>query len=109
MIGDFDFFGAQRIVDQTIDIGAHEYNSLDSHIEISSNEICIRPNPFVHMVIIDGDFTSFQIEILDIHGNVVSNYSNSSAPLNINLDHLGSGIFLLKSLMIMRLITGLRK
>jgi len=67
--------------------------STAAHISTSSACIEVYPNPFSDFVILDGDFAGYTIQILDVAGSVVSNLSNNTSPLKINLKDLNNGIY----------------
>ena len=54
--------------------------------------ITIYPNPFTDSVVIDGDFTNFEIKVYNSTGQLVADYSNVSAPLLLNLSMLPPGL-----------------
>lgn len=67
--------------------------SSESHIVANSDHIQIYPNPFTDRVIIDGDFTQYQIRVHDAIGNLVADYSEADSPLSIDFSTLGAGMY----------------
>ena len=68
----------------------------EAHILTSTNCIEVYPNPFTNFVIVDGNFNNYEIQILNASGQVVSDLSNTSSPLKINLQTLDAGIYFLR-------------
>jgi len=64
-----------------------------THIEALSNSIEIFPNPFSDRVILNGDFTDYDINVFDALGQLITNYTGVNAPLTIDLSTLGSGMY----------------
>lgn len=97
IVGANDFDGNVRIEGVNIDIGAHEYTSLSSaHIDAINNCIEVFPNPFSNKVILEGNFTSHTILILDANGNLVLDLTGMSSPISVNLNDLGAGIYFVR-------------
>jgi len=63
------------------------------HIRTNSDNIEIYPNPFSDKVIIDGQFSNYQIKVFDANGNLVTDYTGVNSPLTIDLSALGSGMY----------------
>lgn len=79
-----------------IDIGTDEYYPTTGvHIYIDADDICIFPNPFQDMVNVAGDLGTFDIQVLDAAGNLVTDYTGSNSPLTIDLTALGPGMYFL--------------
>lgn len=104
-ISDVDIKGNKRIADETVDIGAHEYNSFTLTIdnaEVSVKAIEVYPNPFYNELYIDvtevlEDVKS--IRIINIQGReIISQKINSSKILLNNFDSLQSGFYVLEVL-----------
>jgi len=104
--GDFlDQLNVPFMIDGFADRGALEYgqpipeygHSFDTsttvHILMSNDCIEIFPNPFTDRVVLDGDFTNFTIKIYDSIGNLVSDHTGTSAPFEIILASLPSGMY----------------
>lgn len=63
------------------------------HVYTTPNDISIHPNPFTDKVIVNGDFTNYQIMVYDALGNLIQDYSNVSNTLTIDLTSLGAGVY----------------
>ena len=97
IVGDEDFDGGARLVGSFIDIGGNEFSlASNAHIITTSDCIEIFPNPFTDMVVLEGVFTNYTIEVLDVSGNTVSNLTGSTSPITIDLSSLGSGIYFVR-------------
>jgi len=66
------------------------------HITASSDCLEIFPNPYVDEVYIDGAFANWTTEIIDANGSVISNLTNSTTPIMIDLNSLGAGPLYIK-------------
>ena len=89
-----DLEGNLRPVGTAYDIGAYEFKLiLEAHIVTSTSDITIYPNPFTDSVILDGDFSEYEIIVYDEVGNLVTDYTGAGAPLTIDLSALGAGIY----------------
>jgi len=64
-----------------------------SHIITEIDEINIYPNPFTDQVVVSGDFSNYEITVLDVFGNVVDDYTGVDSPLSIDLNSLSSGLY----------------
>ena len=75
--------------------GAYEGHSsiLEAHIEVQSDAISIYPNPSANNIKIEGDFTDYTINVLDVSGTILMTYTNSTSPLVIQLNQLPKGLF----------------
>ncbi len=72
----------------------HDFGiSTDVHIYMEQDFIEIYPNPFTDKVVLDGDFTNFTIQVLDVSGQLVADHSSVSAPFEIDLTTLPSGTY----------------
>ncbi|NND05814.1 MAG: T9SS type A sorting domain-containing protein [Saprospiraceae bacterium] len=76
-------------------IGAYEGHESTTAVPylIAPSSISMGPNPTLDRVTIDGDFSNADIKILDVQGQLVSDFSNASAPLIIQLDELPNGLY----------------
>ncbi len=81
---------------QAIPQYGHDFD-LSNSVHISMVNDCIEmfPNPFNDKIVLDGDFTNFTIQIMDITGQVVADHSGVAAPFVINLSSLPSGLYFL--------------
>ncbi len=68
-------------------------SAADPHIITSANSIEIIPNPLVDKVVIDGVFGGYTLQVLDVNGTLVADYTGTTAPLIIDLNTLGAGIY----------------
>ena len=85
-----------RSIFETLDIGAYEYENPTTtgvHIYTELDGISLYPNPFTDKLIIDGNFTPYEIKIFDTLGVEVADYSGSTNPLTINFSELSSGAY----------------
>ena len=89
-----DLDGNPRPLGNAYDIGCYEFEltSNQSHIQAVESGITIYPNPFIDFVLIDGDFTNFDIKVFNSMGQLVTDYSNASAPLLLDLSMLPPGL-----------------
>jgi len=89
-----DIEGGLRPLGTAYDIGCYEYDiaANQSHIFVEESGITIYPNPFIDTVMIDGDFDDFDIKIFNAIGQLISDYSNSSAPLLLDLSTMPPGL-----------------
>ena len=72
----------------------HDFDlGTDIHIYVEQDFIDIYPNPFTDKVVLDGDFTNFTIQIVDVTGQVIADYTGVFAPFEINLSSLPSGMY----------------
>ncbi|MDH3648260.1 MAG: right-handed parallel beta-helix repeat-containing protein [Saprospiraceae bacterium] len=60
---------------------------------IQDASIIMGPNPSSDTVTIDGDFSEATIHVLDSNGILVQDYSNTDAPLIIDLNGLPNGLY----------------
>jgi len=100
-----DHLNEHFVFDGAPDRGAIEFGQLpmryghifdfESHIEISDNDIHIYPNPFTDKVIIIGEFSGYLIQVFDVTGNLVGDFTGVSSPLQIELNYLGTGMYFL--------------
>lgn len=91
-----DWSGAedgQSIDCYVVELPAHNNTSSNAHIILSPDCIEVFPNPFTDQVVVDGNFSGFNIRIYDSQQQEVANYSNASAPLNLDLNNLGAGMY----------------
>ncbi|WP_235298192.1 right-handed parallel beta-helix repeat-containing protein [Portibacter marinus] len=91
---DFD----QNLFDQPPSRGAFEGSERanQAHIEVDDGYIEVFPNPSSNTVKIEGNFANATIQLLNINGQVLQDYSNTNSPLIINIEDLPSGpIFIL--------------
>ncbi len=104
--GDFiDQLNTPFMVDGFPDRGAYEHSqaipdyghefdfSTITHILMSPDCIEVFPNPFTDKVVLDGDFTNYTIKIYDSVGQLVSDHTGASAPFEIYLSSLPSGMY----------------
>lgn len=71
-------------------------NNLGPHILTANNSIKIQPNPYTNKLVVAGIFYNYSIKILDVNGNIFADYSNTTSPLNINLNDLNAGLYFLE-------------
>ena len=93
------------VTDGFPDRGALEYGEsvpryghrfdINTHVFITDTCIEIFPNPFNDKVVLDGDFTNFNIQIFDSNGQLVTDLTGANAPIEIDLTTLGAGIYFL--------------
>ena len=88
---DFD----QLFFQQPPSIGAFEGSNPVNQAEIVSENgfIQLFPNPTSGRVRIDGDFTNANIQIINHLGQAVQVYSNTKAPLNVDISGLPNGLY----------------
>ena len=67
-----------------------------SHITSLPSGIEVYPNPFTDRVVVSGEFTNYEIKILDSLGHVVADYTGTSSPLSIDLNSLGAGMYFIQ-------------
>lgn len=68
-------------------------NTTNAHIVLEDVSISIYPNPFIDRVVLDGTFTNYTIQVFNVMGQQVADYTGASAPLEIDLTSLGTGIY----------------
>ena len=69
------------------------YLAYSAHINVEEDHIWVGPNPFVDRVIVNGDFTNYQIQVLNNLGQIIQNYPNATGPISIDLSSFSAGIF----------------
>lgn len=86
---DFDQF----LFNQPPSRGAFEGSEMTSqaHIEVDDGYIEVFPNPSTNAVKITGNFANANIQLLNLNGQVLQDYSNVDSPLEINIEDLPSG------------------
>ena len=84
-----------RLINGSLDIGAYEFPNT-SHISSVHNAINVWPNPFNDVVIVNGDLSNMNVQVLDAGGQVVADYSASSSPITIDLNGLGAGTYFIR-------------
>lgn len=78
--------------------GAFEGSAItnQSHIEVEDGFIEVFPNPSTNSVKVSGNFTNAKIQLLNLSGQVLQDYSGANSPLIIDIETLPSGpIFIL--------------
>jgi parallel beta-helix repeat protein len=90
-----DLAGTPRPLGSKFDIGCYEFVPFPSHIEVTASSIEVYPNPTQDYVIINGNFTNFNLKVLDINGQVVMNLTGANAPATISLNALQPGLHFL--------------
>ena len=86
--GDLDNTANLRIED-AIDVGADEVNSsINSSITITFNCIEVNHNPFSSQIVLDGDFSNYEINILNADNQIVQDFSGVNSSLIIDLCEL---------------------
>jgi len=92
--------GGEPIVGLSSDIGVYEYGLqitlADAHIITSANCIEVVPNPHTDLVVVNGIFNNFTIQLLDANGNLINDYTNSNPPLLIDYNSLSAGIYFIR-------------
>lgn len=96
--GELDIDGDPRILNDRIDMGADEsVLTTDAHIITNPTMgICVYPNPFADKIVIDGDFTGFSIQVINMSGQVIEDYTLTSPSVEIELSDLPSGLHFIK-------------
>ena len=84
-----------RIIQDSVDIGAYEYENQTGipHITTTSVAINIYPNPYTDKVVLEGLFQSYEIQVLNDSGQVVYDYTGATSPLTIQLNTLSAGLY----------------
>ncbi len=90
-----DLDGTPRPLGDAFDIGCYEYVPFPAHVEVTGTSIGLYPNPTPDYVTINGDLTNFNLQVLDINGQVVLSLTGASAPLTISLNALNPGLHFL--------------
>ncbi len=88
----FDFYSAQRIVGNTIDIGAAESQIVNGIESTEKNSICTFPNPVTDFLYLNNTDSETEVSITDLLGNLIM---NSKLENGFNVSELSSGIYLL--------------
>lgn len=71
-IGSVDYYGTDRVVNGTVDIGAFEYDSGALEIEEENNfKISLYPNPTNGQVVIQSDELIIDVKVLNLSGKMV--------------------------------------
>jgi len=90
-----DLDGTPRPLGTAFDIGCYEYVPFPSHVEVTTSSIGIYPNPTPDYVTINGEISNFNVQVLDITGQVVLNLTGANTPLTIHLGGLSPGLHFL--------------
>lgn len=90
-----DLDGTPRPLGDAFDIGCYEYVPFPSHVEVATNSISIYPNPTPDYVTINGQLANFNVQVLDLNGQVVLNLTGANAPVTIDLNGLSPGLHFL--------------
>ena len=78
------------------DIGAYEYTSPSLTDQIDDNKnIVLYPNPFVDILIIQGEIKNASIKVFDILGKLLYDDNIDKMPVSINLKNLKPGVHIL--------------
>ena len=80
------------------DIGAFEFQflSTSTRYEVESDQIVLFPNPVEGILNIEGSFSNYDIDIIDINGQIVETLSDLASPISFNVSTLGAGIYFLR-------------
>lgn len=65
------------------------------HVQLDSNVITLFPNPTSGIFVVDGLTGDFDVDILDVNGNIHQNY-NSSSRIEINISSLPTGLYFIR-------------
>lgn len=96
--GELDIDGDPRVLNDRIDMGADEsVLTTQAHIIINpSTGICVYPNPFSDKIIIDGDFNGFSVQVINMGGQIIEDYTLASPSIEIDLSGIPSGLHFIK-------------
>jgi len=72
------------------------FELVNSHITSLPDGIEVFPNPFTDRAVVSGEFTNYEIKVLDSLGQVVADYTGTASPLTIDLTSLGSGMYFIQ-------------
>lgn len=95
---ELDIDGDPRVLNDRIDLGADE-SALTTDAHIITNPaagICVYPNPFSDKIIVDGAFEGFNIQVINVNGQIIQDYTSASPPLEIDLSTLPTGVHFIK-------------
>ncbi len=93
-----DYDQNERPSGSAFDIGAYEFQGLvtSAKYELTSEGIKLYPNPVDGILTIEGDFTDYSMEILNMGGQVVQSFTDTASPVQFNISTLGSGIYFIR-------------
>lgn len=87
-----------RYISNLLNVAYSDYhNSSADGIDKNISELTVSPNPFSSYFSVSSTLNSFsKLEIIDLSGRVVAEFSNGTFPLNIDGKNFTPGIYLLK-------------
>lgn len=78
-----DFAGAPRIVNDTIDVGAFEWQEPSAIMERTPRSVFVSPNPTYDVARIDAPFRIARMEVRDVQGRLLIEHTDGSPVLSL--------------------------
>lgn len=94
--GNVDVAGNLRIVDNTIDLGAYEYQANLAVSDVSQQSLQVYPNPTTGVVFVQTTDRG-KLEVYNLNGQLVKTQGLETGKNTINLTNLNAGVYLLKA------------
>lgn len=71
-------------------------NSDDPHVSLDNSGVTILPNPVSEYFMLKGDLPNYNIDILNVEGQVISSINNVGQEQRIDISSLGVGMYFIK-------------
>jgi len=84
----------QSVDSYVVELPSYSQNTVDVDVSLTTNEICLFPNPTQGLFQINGLIGSYNIQILNADGSVFQNINTNQNYYSINLNNLPAGLFL---------------
>ena len=94
LFGDVDASGNDRIFDNTIDLGAYEYDAPLSLNSINKLQFSLYPNPTTHNINVKSDERIESLKIYALNGTVLREAKSNTDFMNVS--DLPTGIYIMK-------------
>ncbi|MFK8057600.1 MAG: T9SS type A sorting domain-containing protein [Saprospiraceae bacterium] len=70
------------------------YTATSTTSSVASKDIEVSPNPVSDLLRIAGDFKDVEVSITNSNGQLLETINNASSPLQVNMKHLPSGLYM---------------